>query len=223
MKIKFFSLLLLIFFSACIQDDFIDDEVDPILRITSNIDTLAINTTFQLESKYLNNIGREEEADVTWSSSNSSVISITENGLIEGLQLGVSTITAQYNNGEGVLRDDLLIAVGETTTSSPLVINGEIATTSSYALSGDFTYSLIDDEVVLEFGDNYVASTALPGLYVYLSNNANSISGAYEIGMVEVFSGAHSYTIPGVGFNDYSYILYFCKPFNVKVGDGEIQ
>ena len=29
--------------------------------------------------------------------------------------------------------------------------------------------------------------------------------------------------ISGVGLNDYDYLLYWCKPFSVKVGDGEME
>ena len=44
-----------------------------------------------------------------------------------------------------------------------------------------------------------------------------------EIGAVEVFKGAHSYILEGdIPLNQYDYLLYYCKPFNVKVGDGPI-
>ena len=74
-----------------------------------------------------------------------------------------------------------------------------------------------------EFGDDYQASTSLPGLYVYLTNNPATANNAFEIGRVEIFNGAHSYRISGVGLNEYDYLLYWCKPFSVKVGDGEIR
>ena len=66
-------------------------------------------------------------------------------------------------------------------------------------------------------------ATSLPGLYVYLTNNPSTVNNAYEIGRVETFNGAHSYRISGVGLNEYDYLLYWCKPFSVKVGDGEIK
>jgi len=60
-------------------------------------------------------------------------------------------------------------------------------------------------------------------LYVYLTNNPSTTAGALEIGKVTVFEGTHIYTIEGdIPLNQYNYLLYFCKPFNVKVGDGEI-
>ena len=101
---------------------------------------------------------------------------------------------------------------------------GSLQTTSSYLLEGDFVLSEIDGILTLSFASNYKASTALPGLYVYLTNNPNTTSGAYEIGKVTDFNGVHTYTLPSsIGIMDYDYVLYFCKPFNVKVGDGQFD
>jgi len=50
------------------------------------------------------------------------------------------------------------------------------------------------------------------------------VADAYEIGPVTVFQGAHFYDLPStISIFDYSYILYWCKPFEVKVGEGQIQ
>lgn len=76
MKLSTLSILLLsiIFVSGCIKDDFVNDNIDPELRIINSIDTLAINTTFQFESIYLiNSIGQEEEINATWKSSRSDI------------------------------------------------------------------------------------------------------------------------------------------------------
>ncbi len=225
-KIKFIGYLLFSIFvlQGCIKDDFVNDTVDPILRISTNIDTLALGSTLQFEQMYLNNIGVEEQVTATWSSSDETVISISDSGLATALGLGSATISVTYDDGEGLsLSDEVLVQVGENTTVSEQTFNGSIATTSSYLLEGDFTFSETNGGVLLEFEGNYRASTALPGLYVYLSNNRNSIANSFEIGAVEVFNGAHDYDISGVGINDYSYLVYFCKPFNVKVGDGVIN
>lgn len=112
----------------------------------------------------------------------------------------------------------------DVVVTAPQSYQGSIRTTSSYKLTGSYEYGLNDaGQLVLDIAGNYEASTALPGLYVYLSNNPNSTSGSYEIGEVTVFNGAHSYTLPSsVDISDYKYILYWCKPFNVKVGDSTI-
>ena len=109
--------------------------------------------------------------------------------------------------------------VMETITS----YSGNLETKSGYTLEGTFSLSKTEDGLLLELGEDYLASSTLPGLYVYLSNNTNTTAQAYEIGAVSVFSGAHSYQLPtSIGLMDYQYILYWCKPFNVKVGEAKI-
>ena len=207
-------------FGGCIKDDFIDDSMPPELRITSSIDTLAIGENFQMEAIYLNGVGQTQNVPITWSSSNPLIMSITSSGLAEGLQLGDVEVYAEH----GSLIDTIKVAVGNKTVIMPVEKSGTIATTSTYALEGNFTLKESGDDLILEFFGDYKASQALPQLVVYLSNNAASNGGgAYEIATVTVFSGAHSYTIPNVGINDYKYVLYFCKPFAVKVGHGEIK
>ena len=90
--------------------------------------------------------------------------------------------------------------------------HGKIQTTSSYKLTRSYEYGLNDPgQLVLDIAGDYEASTALPSLYVYLSNNPNSTSGSYEIAEVTVFNGANSYTLPSsIDISDYKYILCWC-------------
>lgn len=224
MKQLIFPILFSVFaFVGCIGDDFVNDMVDPELRITNPVDSIELNTSYQFESAYLNNVGMEEFATVDWQSSNPEIIEITGSGLATAIQLGSSVITAIYNDGTTILESSVNVSVGETTVVASTDRTGTIVTTSSYTLTGDFVLKENGNDVILEIADNYKASSSLPGLYVYLTNNPNTTSGALEIEKVTTFSGAHSYTIPNVGINDFNYVLYFCKPFNVKVGDGEIN
>lgn len=210
--------------SSCIGDDFVMDTIDPVLRITTAVDSIAQDSTFQFGHLYLNNVGSQETISPNWTSSEPAVISITDDGLATALDSGSSLISVTYNDAGLDIKDSALVYVGQTTTlSQPQVRAGTIATTSTYLLTGDFTISEDGPNIVLSMAANYEASTALPGLYVYLSNNANTIANALEIAAVQVFSGEHSYTIPGVNIDEYSHVVYFCKPFNVKVGDGEIM
>lgn len=216
--IIFLSLL----FNACIKDDFVNDMRDPEIRITTSIDTIAINTSFQLEKMFLNNVGLEEAINATWSSSDEDILAVDENGLLTALSLGTATIEVSFLNDSIDVSDSKTIVVGMETVINTASINGTINTTSSYKLTGSFELSETNNGLDLAFDNDYCASTALPGLYVYLSNNRNTVSNALELGPVEVFEGEHNYIIDNVGLNDYSFIVYFCKPFNVKVGDGEL-
>jgi len=217
-----FSILLL--FSACIGDDFIDDEVDPILRITSSVDTIAFGTTFQFTARYLNNVGIEEIVPKVWTSTDESLITIDNNGLATAIAAGQVTIGVEVDVNGAILRDEAVVNIGEETVVIPTERTGTLEASSFYDLEGDFSLSEENGTLILRFADNYVADTSLPGLYIYLTNNPNTINGALEIGRVIDFSGAHEYEIPaGSTLNEYQYVLYFCKPFNVKVGDGEFD
>lgn len=210
--------------SACIGDDIIDDRVPAEVRITDGVDTLAVGSTYAFRATYFNEIGLAENLPVAWFSSDPVVISIDAAGLATAASVGQSVLSAEVTRPDNtVLRSERLVTVAETGSTTADTRTGVIRTTSSYLLEGDFTISAPAGPLVIEIADNYRASTALPGLYVYLSNNPNSTSGALEIGPVEVFSGAHRYTVPNVGLDQYAYLLYYCKPFNVKVGDGEIN
>ena len=182
-------------FVSCISDDFIDDFRDPEIRITSSIDTLEVNTSFQLNFMYLNTIGMQEQVPAVWSSSDESIASVSASGLLTANEIGTVTITVSYDDGTEVLSDQLEVNVGTSTVTSFEELAGSIVTTSSYKLEGDFILAENADGLNLSFGSDYCASAALPGLYIYLSNNKNSISGAFEIGEVSVFSGAHDLSL----------------------------
>ena len=217
-----FSFPLLLF--SCIGDDFVDDKVDPVLKITSSVDTLGFGDTFQFKAQYLNNVGVEEMVSKTWTSSDESVISIDNTGLATANQMGETTIRVELNSNNITLSDERIVNVSEETVVTPTVRNGSLQTTSSYTLTGNFTLADEDGTLMLSFDEDYAASSNLPGLYIYLTNNPSTTNGALELGKVETFSGAHAYTIPSnVTLNEFQYVLYFCKPFNVKVGDGEFE
>lgn len=219
-------LLILFSLSGCIGDDIIFDTVPEAVRILNPLDSLTVGNTHQFEARFTNNIGQAEERNVIWSCSDEAVMSVDENGLATGLAEGKATITAEVLlDGQAPVSDavEVVVSEEEVVGNPSEARSGMIRTTSSYLLEGSFTLRQDGDDIVLEFGDDYRASTSLPGLYVYLTNNPATANNAFEIGRVQTFSGGHSYRISGVGLNDYDYLLYWCKPFSVKVGDGAIE
>ena len=220
--IIFFVTLLL---TGCIGDDIIFDTVAEKVSLINSLDSLQVDSTYQLEARFSNNIGVEENKTFEWESLTPTTIAVDQNGLLKGLAVGEASIQVSTTGVEGTISTtmDLIVSENATVTTST-DRSGEIKTTSSYLLEGKFTLKEVNGSIVLSFDDSYKASTALPGLYVYLTNNPNTNSGAFEIGSVKVFSGAHSYEIKGnFDVNTYSYVLYYCKPFGVKVGDGKIE
>lgn len=216
--------LLLILFS-CVGEDVVMDEVDPEIRITNPIENIEVGTTYQFEYMFLDNVGMEATpVEITWSTSDASKVIVNADGLASALDFGDVTLTLStlYNNTQVATSIDLTVS-DNSTSETPTERNGSVNTTTSYDLVGDFTMTMVDGELTITFEDNYVADDGLPGLYVYLTNNPNSPNGGYEIGPVQIFNGAHEYQISGVGLFDYDYIFYYCKPFKVKVGHGEIE
>ena len=121
-----------------------------------------------------------------------------------------STTTIDNNTGTGIVL-------------APQFYEGEIISTSSYILEGNFRYEHNGTQITLSLDENYRASTSLPGLYLYLGNNPNTVNGAIEIAKVNVFNGAHEYILPpSIELADYKYLIYWCKPFSVPVGEGTI-
>lgn len=217
-----------LFLGGCIGDDIIFDTVPEDLRFIAPIDTLAVGDNYTFQVLFTNNIGMEETRSVNWSSSDQAIVAIDNTGQASGISKGSATITATVtlDDGSPLSSTRLLVVDAETTGGGGGndQRQGTIKTTSSYVLQGDFVVTKEGTDLIISILDNYEASTALPGLYVYLSNNPSTTQGALEIGEVEVFQGAHSYRITGdLALNQYEYLLYFCKPFNVKVGDGKME
>ena len=191
-------------------------------KINNPITTLDVDASHNFTTLFTDANGTVKTVDLIWTSSDSSIIRVNASGIATALKEGNATITVTTVGTNPIL-------TSQTTINVPIAIkksskSGTIKTTSSYLLEGDFTLEEIGSSLVLKIANNYKASTALPGLFVYLGNNPNTISNAYEIGAVTTFNGAHSYTLPSnIKLSDYKYVLYWCKPFGVKVGDGEIK
>ena len=78
-------------------------------------------------------------------------------------------------------------------------------------------------QLILKLGANFKATTALPGLVIYLTNNPSTNSGALEIGPITQFVGAQEFVLTDVtDITEFDFVLFYCKPFRVKVGDGEL-
>ena len=278
---RIYSFFLLLLISAnCIGEDFIDDYVDPSLRITNPISSIQEGFSYQFDALFLNESGTKVvNPNLKWTATPARSIKITQEGTITALSAGE---VAVYVSTQGLQGSPISAQIGFTVTPSPevemngsttetthtttitttsptldtttpttdtgtstsvtsssttasqtnmgngvvvipQVYEGEIRSTSSYLLQGGFRYEHNGEHLVLQLDNNYKADRALPGLYVYLTNNPTTPQGGYEISSVAVFEGSHQYNLPVfIEIMDYKYILYWCKPFSVKVGDAVI-
>lgn len=214
---------------SCVKTDIVNDRVDPKIFISNPLVSLENGESYQFEVNYFNYVGKKiENPTVSWSSSDPSVLEITDEGIATAISLGEATVMATLTTSEENLTitngNTLEITLGET-EEDPVRFEGMLTTTTSYELEGSFILEILDSGVLrLSLGDDYKADTDLPGLYIFLSNNPESVSDAYEIGAVTVFQGEHFYDLPSsISIYDYSYILYWCNPFSTYVGEGQIQ
>lgn len=224
LAVSLFSITL--FLSSCIGDDIVTDEVDPIVRILNPVDSIEINTTYSYEAAAFDNTGlRTNDPELRWTSTDPAILEIDAlTGMAMAKQLGTCMVEVEWISGSDTSRDNNIVTVGNSTVQQSITRTGSLRTTSSYLLRGDFNLEENNGVLTLSLESNYAASSSLPGLYVYLTNNPATTSGALEVGPAISFSGAHTYTLPpGTGLNEYQYVLYFCKPFNVKVGDGKFD
>ncbi|MEJ6556967.1 MAG: hypothetical protein QNL41_03680 [Flavobacteriaceae bacterium] len=150
-----------------------------------------------------------ETSTMTTETETSTMTTDTETSTMT-IETETSTTTIDNNTGTGIVL-------------APQFYEGEIISTSSYILEGNFRYEHNGTQITLSLDENYRASTSLPGLYLYLGNNPNTVNGAIEIAKVTVFNGAHEYILPpSIELADYKYLIYWCKPFSVPVGEGTI-
>lgn len=64
-----------------------------VLQISPDQVTIVVGTTFQLST----NAGASQQGQLQWSSSNTSVATVSPTGLVAGFAPGAATITARFN------------------------------------------------------------------------------------------------------------------------------
>jgi len=228
MKFKLHVIILIVVVSSCIETDTVDDIIPEVLEITNPIMSLKVGDSYHLMYRYLDDVGAPAATQVRWETDDVATLTINEEGELMAIQEGQAIVSVILVKNDEIM-DKITVQATDETVVIPVDSDGKsksgtIATTSSYVLKGDFVISNVEGGVEISIADNYVATAALPGLYVYLSNNPSTVSGALEIGAVTTFTGSHSYDVLGdnLTVDTYGYLLYFCKPFNVKVGHGAI-
>lgn len=196
---------------------------DPILRITNPITSIAQADSYQLNYLFIDELSSESTPNsLTWTSSNESILTVNNEGLLNGIAEGTAVISLTTNHNGNTLSEQIQIVVSSSTETAEGVRFGELSSSSVAMLAGSFELTVNEsEELVISFEDNYLVDNSLAGLYIYLSNSPSSLAGAVEIGEVTVFSGAHQYTVPGVALLDYNYVVYAIKANQNILGSGE--
>ena len=222
MKNSLFILLIgVLALSNCIGTDIVEEVVVPEeVSITSSIDSLMVGDSFVFGADYFDMFGRRAEDPITWSSSDESVISITQAGLAMALSAGDAYIRAAVGNAI----DSVKVNSGDVTSMVENVRMGMFQGLSSYNVEGVFTLTDTGDNLELTFGSDFRASNG-PGLFIYLSNASRSVNGGIELGALQSNSGTQTYVISKdrAQLNSYSHVVVYCRPFGVAFGFGEFD
>ena len=157
-------------------------------------------------------------SDFTWTSSDGSVATVDATGLVTGVTDGAITITATANN---VSSQAYALTIGNG-GSSQASRTASFSGTRGYTVSGNATLEATSSGIKLSLGSDFSTQSG-PGLYLYLSNNSDGVSGGVELGKLRKNSGSDEYTIDGVSLDQYNYVIVYCKPFGAPFGFGEFK
>lgn len=104
---------------------------------------------------------------------------------------------------------------------------GTFRTVSDYVSAGDVQLEETETGINIVFASNYLADNSLPGFAMYLSNSPTSLTNALEIDAFDdadgvQYAGAHSIAVSGVAIDEYKYLVHWCRPFEIVVGQAEL-
>ena len=231
MKLIPFALLALFFtFTSCDSDseDVIDDRVETQVRITNPITSLKVGETHALKATYFDNVGKEADASLSWTSSNTAVATVSNSGLLTGVEDGNTTITVSGGPDDKINSFDITIIANDTTTppvpSTP-TRSGAFKGANGYNLEGNYTIRKNNTTGQLEIAiDESYKVSSVPALEAYLSNNAGSIANGLLLEGYTLKAGAHTLTTPQeVEINEYQYLIFWCAAVNKEVGSSKIE
>ena len=182
--------------------------------IKNDTNKLFKGEQYQFEAEVLNGFGVKINTSVSWSSSDSSVLSISNSGLADALSQGVANITA---TAEGVNSSPVQMAVLEGANGRR---SGNFQDENGYSVSGSV-------EMRPASGNNFELSFTNfncqpgPALYIYLGN---STTAGIEIDELKQLTGDFVVPLPAnIQLNDYQYVLIWCKSANAAFGSARLN
>jgi len=190
------------------------------VEISSVKTTFNIGETIQLNAKaYTVDDVEIQNANVSWISSDETIVSINSSGLATAKANGTAAITAQVDN---VTSQPYVLSVGAQMRT------GMFQGSGSYKALGVATLIASNGNLTLEFSSDFETSFAL-GTFVYLANSTSGTtvrSQGFEIAQVTT-NGAHSYDIsaldPNITLDQYQYVILLCKPASITFGYAELK
>ncbi|GAA5037012.1 hypothetical protein GCM10011506_32880 [Marivirga lumbricoides] len=220
-RLVLYSVVFISLFISCIGEDVVEAEVNLAkVEITTPIISLEIGTSIQLDFQYEDQLGMEViPGQIEWQSSDASVLSITQEGLLSADKVGSATIKLTVDN---MLMDSITIEANEMTKFSQMR-SGVFVGKNSYSVEGSCELTDVGGKVELRFNDDFRTSSG-PGLYVYLSNSSTGVAGGASLGELKANTGVQTYQAPeNITLNTYQFVHIYCQPFGVLFGTATLN
>lgn len=161
--------------------------------------------------------GRNSSGDIinglvfTWASSNNSLVTVDNTGLVRGVAYGTANVTA---TSASVSSPPLMVQVIRSGN-----FNGAFGSTGQAKLK-------IENGVLkLETSVNFSVSTGAPDLRIYLSASTTSIANSVEVATLNQRFGMQSWNVPAissqgqpVNITTFPFVLVWCKQFGGNYG-----
>jgi hypothetical protein len=183
-----------------------------IMIMPATIQEILLNQTTALTATAKNNAGGIIPGiTFSWFSDAATVAAVSNMGVATGIAYGTTNITA---SSAGV-------------TSSPLMLQvirrGNFTGMSS---TGMAKLKIENGNLILQTTADFSVQTGPPDLRIYLSNNANNITGATQIAELSTAgqtSGMHTWNVPAtVSITQYRYAVVWCAQFGGTYGTADL-
>lgn len=180
---------------------------------TTNLKT---NKTTQLSAEALNvNMHALSDKIVVWASTDASILSVNQMGVVTALKAGTASIIASV---DGIESSNLTFKVVDPILPKTATFSGN----ADYSVSGTATlFYNENDELILELSNDFKVSSFGAAIYVYMSPQSTGVGGGLEISQL-TSQGGKSYNISAISatttINTYDYVIIHCKPFNIPFG-----
>ena len=153
------------------------------LSLTNVSTALRVSETFQLTvtGNYSDASTQDLTSQVSWSSSDSSVVSISSAGLIEGLSLGSANVTASL--GSLTVQETVFVAILVDLSISPNSLILAIDSAQQLSVTGRYTDNSTEDVtglVIWSSSDAAVADVSSSGEVNAIAEGSTSISASID-------------------------------------------
>ncbi len=154
---------------------------------------------------------------VSWTSGNSSVVTIGMNGLAEAHNVGTASIVATI---DGIQSQPATFSVNANSRRGTFVMRPG----SGHDVRGTATLTQqANGSLALAFGSDF-SSAGGPDVRVYLSTTNTVTANSLDLGRLRSYTGAQSYSVPSnIQLYAYDWVIIHCVPFNITFGYARLQ